>query len=451
MLQRFVISLLLLVAVFVLPAPARTRPHYGGVLRVETAGDAWQGSDAVARRLVFDGLTALDASGAVKAALAVSWQTDDNGHSWKIRLRPGVRFQDGSPLTSGLVAESLSLACASNCPWNSVHAVGSMVVFTCDSPLPNLPDLLASDLFLIAVPRTTLALSPNQLIGTGPFQVVQSAGNIVSLSANETSWQGRPFIDQVTINVHRAIRDQWLDLALGRADIVEVPVEQLRQAQQQHFTVLTSHAATVLVLQPSDSGILANSNLRTAIACAVDRGAVSNVIFQKQGEVTASLVPNSVTGYAFLFSTERDLNKASQLRGGLATGTLTMAVDGDGMMQLTAQRLALNLREAGFNVRLANAGGNTYSDIVLRNLPVAGSDAAGVLGRLLLVAGEPPSISTFDPQSSFRAEHDILDRHLIIPLIDLPRAYAMGVRVKDLALSGYGMPDIAAASVETAP
>jgi peptide/nickel transport system substrate-binding protein len=449
--RRFAISILLLLAACTLPVYARSRPHYGGTLRVEISGDAWRGADAIARRLVFDGLTELDASGAVQPALAIGWQSSDDGHHWQFRMREGVRFQDGSQLTADAVAQSLSLACTSNCPWTSVRVVGPAVVFTCDSPLPNLPDLLASDVFLIAAQRSPSTQVNNQSIGTGPFRVAQAAGNVLTLVANETSWQGRPFADQIIITSHRAIRDQWLDLTLGRADIVEVPAEQLRQAQQQRLSLVVSGPADVVALQLSDSGTLANPNLRSAIAYAVDRSAIFNVIFQKQGDVTASLIPNSVSGYAFLFPTERNLNKASQARGGLAAGTVTLSTDGDTVMQVTAQRLALNLREAGFNIKTAAPGSTAYSDIVLRKLPIVGLDAAGVLGRTLLVAGQPPAISAHNLQDIFEVEQDILSRHLIIPLVDLPRAYAVSGRVRNLTLTGYGIPDFAGISVESTP
>ena len=88
-----------------------------------------------------------------------------------------------------------------------------------------------------------------------------------------------------------SIRDQWLDLSVGRADLVEVPAEQLRQAREQRLTVIQSPPVTLLALAVSSSGALGNPDLRAAIALAVDRGALSNVIFQKQGEVTASLLP----------------------------------------------------------------------------------------------------------------------------------------------------------------
>lgn len=452
MLRRSAISVLLLMIAGTFTAQARTRPHYGGTLRVEIAGGAWRGEDAVARRLVLDGLTELDSNGALRPALAVSWEADDDSHRWQFRLRPGVRFHDGSLLTATAVVQSLNLDCMSSCPWNSVRAVGStIVVFTSDAPLPNLPELLASDMLLISLTRTVEGLTPTQPTGTGSFQVSASTSNTVTLVANENCWQGRPFADQITITMHRPVRDQWLDLNVGRADVVEVPAEQLRQAQQQRLTLVTSPPVTALVLQISDGGSLANPMLRAAIAHAVDRSAAFNVIFQKQGEVTASLLPKAVTGYAFLFPTDRDLSKANELRGGLSAGLLTLTTVGDGAMQLTAQRLALNLREAGFNVQFAGAANARHTDLTLRCLPVAGSNAAGALGRLLLNAGESPAVAGYDAQTMYAAERDVLNQHLLIPLLDMPRAYAVSGRVRSFALRGDGSADLAGASLGDAP
>ena len=76
---------------------------------------------------------------------------------------------------------------------------------------------------------------------------------VLSLAANESCWQGRPFADAIEIRVHRAIRDQWLDLSVGRADVVEVPAEQLRQAQQQQLTVVVSPPVKLLALQVANT------------------------------------------------------------------------------------------------------------------------------------------------------------------------------------------------------
>ena len=205
MLRRFAISALF--AAVAMTAMARTRPHYGGTLRVETAGDPWQWPDGIARRLVYDGLTQLDPDGALRPALALTWESDGNNHRWQFRLRSGLHFHDGSPLTSAIVVASLTASCAADCPWTAVKAVGALVVFTSDAPMPNLPTLLAGDSFLIALTSTADGKTPRGGIGTGPFQVTGFNNGVLTLSANETCWQGRPFVDAIEIRVHRPIRE----------------------------------------------------------------------------------------------------------------------------------------------------------------------------------------------------------------------------------------------------
>jgi peptide/nickel transport system substrate-binding protein len=425
----------------------RTRPHYGGTLRVEIEGDAWERPDGMARRLVYEGLTQLDASGAVQPALALTWESDNNNHRWQFRLRPGVHFHDGSSLTSAAVVASLTGSCSADCPWTTVKAVGALVVFTSDSPMPNLPALLAGDQFLIALTVTADGKTSVGGIGTGPFQVSGFSNGVLALAANENCWQGRPFVDAMEIRVHRPVREQWLDLSVGRADVVEVPAEQLRQAQQQRLMVLISPPVKLLALQVSDEGTLANVKLRGAIAAAIDRGAIYSVIFQKQGEVTASLLPQSMTGYSFLFPTDRDLNKSHELRGGLTTGPLTLATQGDGAMQLAAQRIGLNLREAGFNVQMASAGAQ-HADLILREIPLAEGEPAAALEQVMRSTGNMNATTGTTPQELLKIEQTVLDEKRVVPLLDLPRAYAKGARVRDLRLRADGLPDLADASLE---
>ncbi len=447
MLRRVAISWLL--AVLALPAGARTRPHYGGTIHVEVAGDPLAKPGGLARRLILDGLTALGPEGAVRPALAVNWQSSDAAHRWQFTLRSGVQFQDGSPLTAAGVVNSLHLSCNGNCPWSAVNAVGSELVFTSDSPMPHLPALLAGDDFLIALTVGENGLPPQHPTGTGPFQFKSDANGVLTLAAYQNCWQGRPFADSVEIRGHRSIRDQWLDLSVGRADVVEVPPEMLRRARQQQFTVVASPPVTLLALELSTSGALANPMLRASIAQAVDRGALFNVIFQKQGDLTAALLPRRLTGYAFLFPTDRNLNKAIALRGGTHPPLLRLAADGDSAMQLAAQRIVLNLREAGFRVQM-DSGKPQNADMILRMLPLAGSDPAAVMETLLRSAGQSQPVTAQSPAALYRAEKEFLDRHTIVPLLDLPRAWAISGRVRDFTLRADGTPDLADASLEDA-
>lgn len=444
--RRSAISFLLILVTFA--GYARTRPHYGGTLRAEIEGDPWQQPNGLARRLVYDGLTRMEAGVVPQPSLAADWKADNDHHRWQFRLRPGVHFSDGTPVTSVNVVSSLDASCPRNCPWTAVRAMGASVVFTSDSPMPVLPALLAGDAYLIALPNPDSS-SDQRLLGTGPFQAAGFANNVLKLTANENCWQGRPFADAIEIRVHRAVRDQWLDLSVGRADIVEVPAEQLRQAQQNHLRLLTSPPVTLLALEISDTGALANPVLRASISLAIDRSALSNVIYQKQGEVTASLLPGNVTGYSFLFPTDRDLNKAHERRGGITPGQLTLSSESGPTMQLAAQRIALNLREAGFNVQVAT--GAQRGDLHLRQFAPESRDPQSALESLLRAQGQAVPVSDSSAAAIYKVEHEFLDRKTLIPLLYLPRAYAVSSRVRDLHLDPAGTPGLADASLEDTP
>jgi len=429
-----------------LTAHARTRPHYGGTLRIETQGDPWQMPDGLARRLVLDTLTTVSDTGLAQPSLALRWTAQNADHRWEFTLRPGVRFEDGAPLTGESVVTSLNDVCSratQPCPWRTVRAVGDSVIFVSDAAVPDLPALLAQEAFAIARQDASGAV-----IGTGPFRVTGFANGALVLAANDDCWAGRPFADTVEIHPHRNVRDQWLDLSVGRADIVEVPPEMIRQAQQQHLNVLVSRPVDLLALTIAPNGAFSSRETRQAVALAVDRAALSNVIFQKQGEVTASLLPEALSGDSFLFSTDRDLDRARALRGGASPSTLLLSTDGtSATMHLAAERLALNLHEAGFTVQVT---ASQPSPLTLRRVHLEAASPAAALDEMLARFGQNGTVTATDPASLWQTERNVLDNETVVPLLWLPRAWAAGDRVRDLRLSPDGAPLLADASLEGA-
>lgn len=456
MLRQAVISGILLFVV--LAANARTRPHYGGTLRIEVQGDAWA-PDGLARRLVLDGLTSLSESGAAQPALALQWTRQNHDQRWDFQLRPGVLFQDDTPLTADVVAASFKALCENGaasdagnsslpqtqCPWNAVYAAGPAdVIFTSQSPLPDLPELLAQTRFAISKKDPSGVLE-----GTGPFRVSGFTNGALNLTAYDNCWQGRPFLNSVEIFQHRSLRDQWLDLSVGRADLVQVPPESLRKAQQQHMNVLLSGPVDLLALIIPAQGAFTDPSLRQAAALAVDRAALYNVIFQKEGEVTAGLLPQRVSGYSFLFSIDRNLDRARALRGGSSSVPLGLATEhGDSALRLAGERLALNLHEAGFNVRMAPPGASSAMNLQLAHLEETAPRAA--LDEMLAAFSLNVTINGTGANSLWRAESSALKGGTVVPLLWLPRAWAIGERVRDLRLSPDGAPLLANASLEGA-
>ena len=394
----------------------------------------------------------MDGAGGLRPALATEWKSDSEEHRWRFQVRTGVHFHDASAVTATALAGALQQSCTENCPWTVVRAVGTEVVFTSDAAMPNLPALLAGDAFLIQHPSSNGGVD-----GTGPFEVSGFSNGVITIKANVDHWAGRPFVDAIEVRTRRSIADQWADLEAARADIVEVPAEKLRQAKQQRLTVLESRPVELLALHVRSTGALSNVNLRRAIACAIDRGALFNVIFQKEGEVTGSLTPHWMTGYSFLFPVERDLNKTHALRGGAAPAVVTLSADSsDATLQLIAGRIELNLREAGFNVQPAQKGGRQQADLLLKTVPleVGESDAAVESLQRAFDAhafSKPPMTSATaeeQAQAMLRFEREVVANAEVIPLLYLPRAYGIGSRVRDIHLNLDASIDLADTSLE---
>jgi peptide/nickel transport system substrate-binding protein len=434
-------------------AHARTRPHYGGTIRIEVEGDPLQKLDGIAWRLMLDGLTRKDSEGAVRPSLAMRWISEDSDHRWQFWLRPGVSFHNGRPLNALAVVTSLEESCrVAACPWSAVRVLGQSVVFTSDNPIPDLPSLLSENGFLIQEKPLAEDNEAAAIIGSGPFRMKDANNSTVRLEANDDCWQGRPFVDAIEIDAHRPARDQWMAISLSKADVAEVRPNDIRQARQQRLNVIASPEVALLALEVHNTEL--TPQLRAALALSVDRAALYQVIFQKQAEVTASLLPDSLSGYSFLFPVDRDLTRAQSLRGGITPPPLALAYDGTGPIQLAAERLALNLHDAGFQVRVIPPGPNGYisprTDLILRSFPLTGGTPSDILDGLLRRFGQTAPAKFLDAAATYKAEHDFLDQHTVIPLLDLPRAWAVSGRMRDLRLTAEGVPDFANVSLEDA-
>src|SRR5260370_32545464 len=116
----------------------------------------------------------------------------------------------------------------------------------------------------------------------------------------------------------RSLREQAVDREVGRADVVEVPVTELRRLQQRGASVFATRPVETLALVFENARVM--DTVREAVALAIDRTAIHNVLLQKQGEISGALLPQWLSGYAFLFAAERNVARARQLGGGQTLG-----------------------------------------------------------------------------------------------------------------------------------
>ncbi|MGE5206318.1 MAG: ABC transporter substrate-binding protein [Chlamydiota bacterium] len=428
---------------------AAVRPHYGATVRITlreapaSLDPASLGAfqDSRISPLIFEGLTRFDAHGRLQPQLATRWQADSQNQRWQFWLRPGVKFQDGTPLTSDAVAASLH---AANPAW-TVSAEGDSVMI--DVAVPDLE--LAAEL---ALPRNGIARhTGNKVVGTGPFLVseFQPAKSLV-LAAYEEYWGGRPFVDSVAITLGQNWRQQMIALELGKADVVEVAPEQARRAGLAGRTVVESAPDELVALVFTRDGQSADeARLRQALSAGIDRSSIVNVLLQGQGVAAETILPNWMTGYAMLFASTSERSRKVMAPGNAVAMTLSYDAS-DPANQMIAERVALNARDAGITLKTAASAAS--ADVRLLRIPLASPQPQIALAAVAEVAGLPaPQFRSTSPEELYAREKEMLQSGRIIPLAHVPQASAMAPNVNGWRAVVFGVWRLADVWLGSAP
>jgi len=381
--------------------------------------------------LMFDTLVTTDENGRVQPSLATSWQASTGNQRWQFRLRRGVKFHDGSPLTAEIAASSLR---AANSSWN-VSADADSVVIERDGADP---ELLAE----LALPRNAITKrnSDNKPSGTGPFHIMDwQPGKKLTLAAEESYWRGRPFLDGIEVEMGRGFRDQMMALELGMADLVEVAPEQSHRISQEGHLLASSAPIELLALVfTRDVVSPGDKMLREALALSVERGSIRSVLLQGAGQPAASILPNWLSGYGFVFPTDADLPRARHAREQVRTiPSWTVGYDGgDPAARLLAERIVLNARDAGLSLQPTTAAS---ADLRLVRIPLASTDPWIALGNAVALAGMLPSKTVGGSvEDLYAAEQAELATQRIVPLFHLPVSYAVAATLKSWTLRPDG-------------
>jgi peptide/nickel transport system substrate-binding protein len=155
--------------------------------------------------MFYNGLTSLDGTLTPQPSLAEEFTTQD-AKTWVFKLRKGVNFHDGKPLTPNDVVYSIlrhkDPATASKAKVladqiDTVKATGpNEVTIALTSPNADLPVILGTYHFHIVKEGTT---DFNAGIGTGPYKVKEFKPGVRSIAVrNENYWKpNRPYLDEI--------------------------------------------------------------------------------------------------------------------------------------------------------------------------------------------------------------------------------------------------------------
>ncbi|MEC9322299.1 MAG: ABC transporter substrate-binding protein [Actinomycetota bacterium] len=329
---------------------------------------------------VFDTLVEPDENLQMRPALAESWEVSDDELTWTFRLRPGVTFHDGSPLTSEDVAFSYNRIIDEELTnvdkFSAVTAVEApdpaTVVIRVDRPVPNMLTNLGGFKGMAIVSRRNvesgeIATHP---VGTGPFAFAnQRSGDSITLVANPDYWDGAPDISGVRFRFISEPSTALSALQAGEIDWTDsVPpqrVQQLRNDESLTLAVEPSNDYWYLALNEAREP-WNDVRVRQAIAYAIDRDAIVQATSYGTAAKNQLAIPEGNPWYVpYDRYGEGGLDKARELldEAGVSPGNLDMLVTTDYPETVTAaQIVADNLAPLGITVNIRTVDFATWLD-----------------------------------------------------------------------------------------
>lgn len=279
-------------------------PAAGGI-------DPFLASNLPSRRvmsLVYDSLLSRTASGEIVPEIAESFDHIDH-QEFTFRLRPGVKFADGTPLTGDDVAYTLqAIADGTNeakiylGSLNEVRASKSVVTVRLDHPNPAFLNFVADPkTFFVVNAKAYDAASDGERqrnsFGTAAYTLgAWSDGNYLTLDRNQHYWQpDRPRTDRISMQV---VPDETTRLALVQQRTVDMAwfadaqlaVEAAALGYRKADPVPTQ--GMYVFINPT-AGPLSDKRVRQAVSCALDRQQLVDVAMQGNGVVSFPSPPGS--------------------------------------------------------------------------------------------------------------------------------------------------------------
>ncbi|HKG82214.1 MAG TPA: ABC transporter substrate-binding protein [Beijerinckiaceae bacterium] len=271
-----------------------------------------QGADARIRVtvLMYQGLFYEAVDGEAAPLLAESYEASPDKLIYTIKLRQGVKFHTGQPMTARDVAYSYNYI---RDPKNGSPGAGDFTVITAidavdeatvritlSQPNASLPMTLGNKYgavipagyFDAADAKTKL----NQAsVGTGPFKLVEFKPNSnLMLARNPDYWEkGAPYLDQINFvsipnsaSMLVGLTNKRVDLALLNRPQDVRQVEKTPGLKTERWPSLNQKAVDL----GSEYGPLADARVRQAIALGVDKDEVMRASIGGLGQVIGTMV-----------------------------------------------------------------------------------------------------------------------------------------------------------------
>ncbi|WTW97506.1 ABC transporter substrate-binding protein [Streptomycetaceae bacterium NBC_01309] len=160
-----------------------------------------------------------------------SLATADGGTTWTMKLKPNVKFSDGTGLDAEAVKKNWDMHANPETRSYHVSAAASLKSEVVDpltlkitpvAPNANLDRLIALELSYIAAPASLADTTGEKPVGAGPFVLKEwTRGNQMVFEKNPNYWQGpdKPALDRLVIKVVPDVAQQLSTVKSNGADV----------------------------------------------------------------------------------------------------------------------------------------------------------------------------------------------------------------------------------------
>jgi peptide/nickel transport system substrate-binding protein len=304
---RMIFSVAIGVTVFA--GPAMAQKQGGSItmgLELDIAGfdplkvGVFDTASFTAAAAIFDTLTTLDDKGEPQPKLALSWTHSDDFKTWTFKLRPGVKFHDGTPFNAEAVKANFDRQKdpANKCRcafyiagYRDVQAPDELtVVYNMNDPAPNLAATITiqSTNNVIQSPtawKTRGDEYNRNPVGTGPYIVKSwTAGDRMVLERNPDYWdKGRPYLDRIVLKPLPDAQSRFASLQSDEVDLIwddEYDADNIQKAQKDPKLTVHTYVGSGAQVYAFNTKVAPFDDVRVrqALVMAIDRKKMSQAI-----------------------------------------------------------------------------------------------------------------------------------------------------------------------------
>ncbi len=244
--------------------------------------------------------------------------------TWRVTLRDGVQFHDGTPMTAEAVIASISGILDEANPGHNARVAklldlagmnsqdDNIVIFETNSPNAAFPWTLSEPaIAILGAPSDAFPIN-----ATGPYVFKEAIpGQLYRAEDNPDYWQGQPGLEEVRVVVAGDPATAALAFEAGEVDMVinypETDFERIQQTGALGFSAPTARLYFYTV--NAQSGPMANPLIRQAVSLAIDRQGIVQAALSGVGGVPAGTVYPEGKGWAADIPATYDPAKAEAL------------------------------------------------------------------------------------------------------------------------------------------